>query len=158
MNKQIEQILHFVKSNGDIAESLFFYSNLNDKYKANNFSQIISPELTPNNVIWTYLTTIAHPEFVGVDSVTDEVYTIEDGYAFKLCDGFQNLPYEILLLKCFYDTDDNSVSEVFANEPEFETALAKYETWCNANGIELDKEKVYHDINGKLFERYFDKD
>ena len=157
MNKLIDNILDFIKSNPDIAQDLFFYSDLNDKYRANNFSQVISPELTPNNVIWLYLTNIAHPEFVGIDSVTDEVYTVEDGYAFKLCDGFQNLPYEILLLKCFYDTDNNTVAEVLANEPEFALALAKYEAWCKANGIELDKDKVYHDHSGKLFDKYFDK-
>lgn len=155
MNSTAKFIWDLIQKDEDIKNNLFFYSSLTSKYSSNNFSSMISSELTPKGVHWLYLTTIDHPEIIGINE--NIIYSISDGVPFKLCDGFENIPYEILLLKCFYEADNNTVEEVFDNEPEIKLVLNKYEAWCKANGIELDKDKVYHDSSGKLFTKYFEK-
>ena len=52
---------------------------------------------------------------------------------------------------------DELVQSVFDKNKDFETDLLKYEEWCRNNGINLDIQKVYHDENGNLFTKYFEK-
>jgi len=55
--------------------------------------------------------------------------------------------------------DNETVEEYFEKfeDEGYKETLKKYEQWCKKNNIELDKNKIYHDENGKLFDKYFDK-
>lgn len=71
----------------------------------------------------------------------------------------QDLPYEIIKVESRF-TKNSTVEEYFKkfSNCDFPLILKRYESWCKENNIELDKQRVYHDINGKLFDKYFEKD
>lgn len=104
---------------------------------------------------WLYECEDQSAAFIGVDN--NEVFAIDsEGYLVSVCEGIENIPYELLRLHSLYAKDE-LVQSVFDKNKDFETDLLKYEDWCKNNGIDLDVQKIYHDENGNLFTKYFDK-
>lgn len=104
---------------------------------------------------WLYECEEQSAAFIGVDN--NEVFAIDsEGYLVSICEGIENIPYELLRLHSLYAKDE-LVQSVFDKNKDFETDLLKYEEWCKNNGIDLDIQKIYHDENGNLFTQYFDK-
>lgn len=104
---------------------------------------------------WLYECEEQSAAFIGVDN--NEVFAIDsEGYLVSVCEGIENIPYELLRLHSLYAKDE-LVQSVFDKNKDFEADLLNYEKWCKTNGIALDVQKVYHDENGNLFTQYFDK-
>lgn len=104
---------------------------------------------------WLYECEEQSAAFIGVDN--NEVFAIDsEGYLVSICEGIENIPYELLRLHSLYAKDE-LVQSVFDKNKDFETDLLNYEDWCKNNGIDLDIQKIYHDENGNLFTQYFDK-
>jgi len=156
MDSQVKLILELMKQDKEIRDHLFEWSSMNDK---NDFSVYFNEENDYSHIDWIYESSQQEAALIGIGE-NDEVYAIEsEGMFFSLCNGFQNVPYEFIRIGCQY-TDHELVSEYFVKYIgiNLEPILKRYESWCKANGIELDKDKVYHDSNGKLFEKYFEKE
>lgn len=104
---------------------------------------------------WLYECEEQSAAFIGVDN--NEVFAIDsEGYLVSVCEGIENIPYELLRLHSLY-VKDELVQYVFDKNKVFEADLLKYEEWCKNNGVILDTQKVYHDENGNLFTKYFEK-
>lgn len=104
---------------------------------------------------WLYECEEQNAAFIGVDN--NEVFAIDsEGYLISVCEGIENIPYELLRLHSLYATNE-LVQSVFDKNKDFEADLLNYEEWCKTNGIALDVQKIYHDENGNLFTQYFDK-
>ena len=104
---------------------------------------------------WLYECEEQSAAFIGIDN--NEVFAVDsEGFLVSVCEGIENIPYELLRLHSLYAKDE-LVQSVFDKNKDFETDLLKYEEWCKSNGIKLDMQKVYHDENGNLFTQYFEK-
>ncbi len=104
---------------------------------------------------WIYECEEQSAAFIGIDN--NEVFAVDsEGFLVSVCEGIENIPYELLRLHSLYAKDE-LVQSVFDKNKDFETDLLKYEEWCRNNGINLDIQKVYHDENGNLFTKYFEK-
>lgn len=104
---------------------------------------------------WLYECEEQSAAFIGIDN--NEVFAVDsEGFLVSVCEGIENIPYELLRLHSLYAKDE-LVQSVFDKNKDFETDLLKYEEWCRNNGINLDIQKVYHDENGNLFTKYFEK-
>lgn len=156
MHSLTQNLLELIKTDSEIGQVLFGYSDLTEKYKANNFEKVILKEFSQGNITWLFLTDFngTLPSFVGIKPNDNAIYSWLDGGRYIVCNGLENMPYEILRFKAA-NFENETVSEVFAEEPEFAIALKKYESWCESNGIELDKDNIYHDENGMLFKKAF---
>ena len=104
---------------------------------------------------WLYECEEQSAAFIGIDN--NEVFAVDsEGFLVSVCEGIENIPYELLRLHSLYAKDE-LVQSVFDKNKDFENDLLKYEEWCKSNGINLDIQKVYHDENGNLFTKYFEK-
>ena len=104
---------------------------------------------------WLYECEEQSAAFIGIDN--SEVFAVDsEGFLVSVCEGIENIPYELLRLHSLYAKDE-LVQSVFDKNKDFENDLLKYEEWCKSNGIKLDMQKVYHDENGNLFTKYFEK-
>ena len=104
---------------------------------------------------WLYECEEQSAAFIGIDN--NEVFAVDsEGFLVSVCEGIENIPYELLRLHSLYAKDE-LVQSVFDKNKDFENDLLKYEEWCKSNGIKLDMQKVYHDENGNLFTQYFEK-
>lgn len=82
------------------------------------------------------------------------VYAIQDECELtSVCEGLENIPYE--MLRILSDSGENgSLEDIIQYNQEVMVDLLKYESWCKKNNIELDKSKIYHDENTKLFNKF----
>ena len=109
------------------------------------------------DIIWLYECSVHNLGLIGIDNDINETYAIDsDGMVTYVCKGLENIPYEILRLESCY-SDDETIQEVFDYDKDFELDFYKYEQWCKDNNIVLDQDKQYHDSNGNLFTKYFEK-
>ncbi len=107
------------------------------------------------SITWLYECKAENVCLVGFDE--ELIYAIDsEGWLVELCEGLENIPYELLRVESRY-AEDELVEDVFDYDKDFENDLLKYEEWCKSNGINLDIQKVYHDENGNLFTKYFEK-
>lgn len=119
-----------------------------------NLNQDILKET--KGIVWLYFSNEQNYSLIGVEE--ENVYALDsEGFLVDVCIGVENIPYELLRVLS-ESGDDGSVKDILQYNKEFELDLLKYEQWCKENNIELDKNKIYHDKNGFLFDKYFDKD
>ena len=104
---------------------------------------------------WLYFSNEQTYSLIGIEG--EYVYALDsEGFLIDVCIDIENIPYE--LLRVLSESGNNgSVKDILQYNKEFELDLLKYEQWCKENHIQLDKNKIYHDENGKLFDKYFDK-
>ena len=109
-----------------------------------------------SNMHWLFKTDIDNFSLVGINTLDYSVWCIDDECDFhKDCVSLQDFPYEIIKLGSFY-TEHETLSSYFKKYSgwNIKSTLARYEDWCHKNNILLDKNNVYHDENGKLFENF----
>lgn len=106
-------------------------------------------------ITWLYECKAEGIYLVGIE---DNIISAIDseGFLVSVCEGLENIPYEILRVESLY-AEDELVQDVFDYDKDFQDDLLKYEEWCRNNAITLDIQKAYHDENGNLFKQYFDK-
>lgn len=106
-------------------------------------------------ITWLYECDEQSAAFIGIED--NEVFAIDsEGYLVSICEGLENIPYELIRIDTLY-CEDELVEDFFKYNKDFETDLLKYEEWCKNNNVILDIQKVYHDNYGNLFKQYFDK-
>lgn len=154
----IEKILNLIKTNKIIAENLFMYAGFPEDIKLYTGYEEDNHDYA--NIKWLFKTHHQNLTFVGINLLYNTIWTIDDeGDFHQDCDSLQDLPYEIIRIDCAA-TENETVEDYFNKykEYDFKGTLQSYEQWCKNNNIELDKNKIYHDENGVLFDKYFDKD
>lgn len=106
-------------------------------------------------ITWLYECEEQSAAFIGIWD--NEVYAIDsEGYLVSVCEGLENIPYELIRIDSLY-CEDELVEDFFRYNKDFEIDLLEYEKWCKNNHVILDVQKIYHDSNGNLFKQYFDK-
>lgn len=157
MNSETLKIIDLLKKDAEIFQVLFKFSSWFDKkrdlplYINNSNKELVE------DTEWIYVSSSQKFTLIGVVKIKGKllVQAIDDQ-----CDyagwihGFKNIPYEFLRRRMFYE--DESTELVLNNNPHFYNILKRYEQFCEDNHIYLDEEKVYHDNNGKLFNKYFE--
>lgn len=154
MNQLNNKIWNLIQSNKEYQENLFLFSS-----KQGDFSIFINEENNYEDINWLYISDLQSAKLVGIDIKTNEIYAIDDeGFLVEVCNGLENIPYEFIRRECSF-TNDETVNDYFEKYKDYnyKETLEKYEEYCKDNNIALDKDNVYHDGNGKLFEKYFDK-
>ena len=107
------------------------------------------------DIFWLYFSNEQNYSLIGVEK--ENIYALDsEGFLVDICIGIENIPYELLRVLS-ESGDDGSVKDILQYNQEFELDLLKYEKWCKENNIILDKNRIYHDENGKLFDKYFNK-
>jgi hypothetical protein len=139
--KQFKNAFKFYKN--VTQESLDLYLNSETKQKY-------------SKITWLYESSSENFCLIGIQNNVISAIDSE-GCLVGVCDGIENIPYELLREESKY-ADDELVQDVFNCDIELQKDFFSYESWCKENDIELDKQRVYHDLNGKLFEKYFEKD
>ena len=156
--KNYEKIIELIKEDKEITENLFMFQEFREDVSLWTGEDEDNFDYT--NIKWLFITYQENLTLVGVNIKDETIWCIDDeGDFHQDCDALENLPYELIRVECKFTNDKTSKSyfEKFKDEGYKET-LEKYEQWCNENNIELDKNKIYHDGNGKLFDKYFYKD
>lgn len=151
----LAKILNLIKNQQNIAEELFLFSTFPE-----DVSLWIEPprdQADYSNIKWLFVTYQQNHALIGINTLDDTIWSIDDEGEFHYaCNTLQDLPYELLRLECAF-TDNGTVKAYFLKEIGYEDTLRQYEIWCHENAIELDKEKIYHDMDGQLFEKSFDR-
>lgn len=155
MDAEDKKIWDYVQSNPFIAQHLFFYDPNDNNLDGVFFDDLDEYGEHKENFLstnWLYYLHFTDSYFIalGVDSGSSAVGIDNEGQFRGICGIFSNLPYALLELGC-YNMFSRSVLEYFQKNPEFKQALELYESWCQSEGIVLDKWKEYHDENGYLF-------
>ena len=151
----IEKILKLIQEDQKIGFYLFEFSEIKDDVSL--WTGIDEDNFDYTNIRWLFITDHANLSLVGVNKTDNTIWCIDDeGDFHQDCDALQNLPYEILKIESYY-TENRDVPSYYKKYPEYYTTLLRYEQWCAENNIELDKNNIYHDSNGNLFTKYFEK-
>lgn len=153
----IEKIINLIKEDKPIAENLFlFYEFSKDVALWTGLEQ---DNEDYSNIKWLFITEQQNHNLIGLNVLDDSIWAIDDeGNFHNACETLQDLPYEILRLECAF-TDHGTVEDYFEKYKDegYQETLQRYEQWCKNHGIELDKNKIYHDDNGQLFTKSFSK-
>ncbi len=153
--KNYEKIIKLIKENKEIAENLFMFQEFREDVSL--WTDPPRNGISFDNMKWLFVTYHSNYTLVGINIKDDSIWCIDDeGDFHQDCDVLENLPYEIIRNKSGY-MDNETVEEYFEKfkDEGYKETLLKYEKWCKENNIELDKNKIYHDENGKLFDKYF---
>lgn len=147
-----EKIMDLIKGDKEIAEALFLFFEFPE-----DISIWTGDDEYPC-IDWLFVTQQEQLSLIGIDQKNKAVYCIDDeGEFHKACNSLQDIPYEIIRIESSYSK--NKLVLNYVNKyPNFLSILSKYEAWCKENGIELDKNNIYHDTEGKLFTHYFEKE
>ena len=152
----IEKIIQLIKTDKEIANYLFlFYSFPED---VTLWTGLDEDSFDYTNIKWLFITEHPHLTLIGVNTIDNTVWCIDDeGDFHQDCDALENLPYEIIRVECSF-TEHETVEDYFEKYKDegLDKILWRYEDWCRHNGIELDKNKIYHYNDGKLFNKSFD--
>lgn len=146
------------KINLDIIKKFPYVFEYRKDFNNSDYKNFFNKEMIENckGIDWIYWSNEQGYMIIGIEDYN--VYALDsEGFLVDVCIGIENIPYELLRVLS-ESGDDGSVKDILQYNKEFELELLKYEQWCKENNIELDKNKIYHDENGKLFDRYFDKD
>ena len=135
-------------------KEIFFYER---DFESSDIKKFFNKEMISNtkNIKWLYWSNEQTYGLIGTDN--NLVSAIQDeGELTDVCEGLENIPYEFLRILSFYHTknllDDGSIQI-----KNLLLQIQEYEVWCAENKIELDKNKIYHNENGKLFTHYFER-
>lgn len=153
----IEKIIKLIQEDKQIGSLLFQFAEIREDVKL--WTGEDEDHFDYTNIQWLFITDHPNLTLVGVNTLDNTIWCIDDeGDFHQDCDSLQNLPYEMLRGDCSY-TDNETVAEYFEKYKEegYKESLERYEKWCIENNIELDKNNIYHDSNGNLFTKYFDK-
>ena len=111
------------------------------------------------NIQWLFSTGDPLFSLIGVNTLTQKIWAIDnEGEFFETLNCLQDIPYDIIRNNCYY-TDSETTEEYFEQHSaqQYRETLQEYEKWCQNNAIELDKDKIYHNNDGQLFSKYFQK-
>ena len=110
-----------------------------------------------NGIQWLYWSEEQTYGVIGIDEDGNVSALQDEGELTDVCEGIENIPYEMLRVLSFSNKNKilNDGSTYVQN---LLSKIKEYELWCKENNIELDKQRVYHDKNRKLFDKYFEKD
>lgn len=154
------KLTKLIESNKNIAEKLFYFSSWIDSKKDTSlFITDENKELTEGTE-WIYQSSLQSFMLIGIFEWDGNVFAhaIDDQADYAGCiNAFQDIPYEMIRRECYY-TKDKSVNSYFEKNSDVENLLKEYEKYCHEHNIIIDKENVYHDENGSMFEKYFDLD
>lgn len=150
--KNYEKIIKLIKEDKEIAENLFLF---------NKFPKDVSlwtgedeDNFDYTNIKWLFVTYQENLTLIGVNVIDEKIWCIDnEGDFHQDCDALENLPYKILSIESQY-TKNEDVKSYYEKYPKYYSLLLKYEKWCKENHIQLDKNKIYHDENGKLFDNF----
>lgn len=158
MNKILETNgCNMNKINLDIIKQFKEVFSYEKDFQQSDYDNFFNEEMIANckGITWLYW---SEEQDYGLIGYEDEmVYALKDeGELTDVCEGLENIPYEMLRVLSFYSknyilNDDSKYVQKLLSD------IYEYESWCKENGIELDKQKVYHDEHGKLFTHYFEK-
>lgn len=138
--KQFPILFKYVKNVNEKDLDIYLSKENQNKYKQIN---------------WLYVSIEDYACLIGLNG--NSVCAIDsEGILRSVCEEFQNIPYEFLRKNSQY-TDNETLNELFEEENGLEESLINYEDFCKENNIILDKQGIYHDKNGKLFDKYFSK-
>lgn len=147
----VEKVIKIIQNDKDIAEKLFLFSEFPQDVK------LWTGENQYPNIKWLFSTYQENVALIGINVIDESIWCIDDeGYFHQDCDALENLPYEILRIESYY-TQNETIEDYYKKVKGYKETLEKYEQWCKENNIELDKNKIYHDENGKLFNKSFSK-
>lgn len=155
--KNYEKIIELIKENKEIAENLFMFQEFREDVSL--WTVLPRNGINFDNMKWLFVTYHSNYTLVGINIKDGTIWCIDDeGDFHQDCDALENLPYEIIRNKSGY-MDNQTVKEYFEKfkEEGYKETLERYEQWCKENNIKLDKQGIYHDKNGILFDKYFDK-
>ena len=127
------------------------------EFEKKEIKRFLNPDILKETqgILWLYFSNEQNYSLIGVEK--ENVYALDsEGFFVDVCIGIENIPYELLRVLS-ESGDDGSVKDILQYFQEFELDLLKYEKWCKENNIILDKNRIYHDENGKLFDKYFNK-
>ena len=154
--KNYEKIIKLIKEDKEIAENLFYFQEFREDVSL--WTDPPRDGVNYSNMEWLFVTDQENFSLIGVNIIDETIWCIDDeGDFHQDCDALENLPYEIIRVECKFTKNKTSTSyfEKFKEEGYKET-LERYEQWCKNNNIQLDKNKIYHDESGKLFDKYFE--
>lgn len=152
------KLTKLIESNKNIAEKLFYFSSWIDSKKEISLFITDGNQELVEGTEWIYQSFLQSFMLVGVFEWEGKIlaHAIDDQTDYSgSINSFQDIPYEIIRRECYY-TKDKSVKSYFEKNPDVEKLLKEYEKYCNEQNIQIDKEKVYHDNNDKLFNKYFE--
>jgi hypothetical protein len=127
------------------------------EFEKKDIKRFLNPDILKDtqDIFWLYFSNEQNYSLIGVEK--ENVYALDsEGFLVDICIGIENIPYELLRVLS-ESGDDGSVKDILQYNQEFELDLLKYEKWCKENNIILDKNRIYHNENGKLFDKYFNK-
>ena len=127
------------------------------EFEKKDIKRFLNPDILKETqgILWLYFSNEQNYSLIGVEK--ENVYALDsEGFLVDICIGIENIPYELLRVLS-ESGDDGSVKDILQYNQEFELDLLKYEKWCKENNIILDKNRIYHNENGKLFDKYFNK-
>lgn len=126
-------------------------------FQQSDYNNFFNEEMIENckDIEWIYWSNEQEYCLIGIEGCS--IYAIKDeGELAEVCEGLENIPYELLRVLSESGTD-GSVKDILQYNKDIEFDLSIYEKWCKENYIELDKNHIYHNENGELFTHYFDK-
>ena len=145
------------KINLDVIKQFPNAFSYNKDFQDTDIDKFFNEDMIENckGIEWLYWSNEQTYCLIGFQDNT--VYAIQDeGELTGVCEGLENIPYE--MLRILSDSGENgSLEDILQYNQEVMVDLLKYESWWKQNKIELDKQKIYHDENGKLFAHYFEK-
>ena len=127
------------------------------EFEKKDIKRFLNPDILKETqgILWLYFSNEQNYSLIGVEK--ENIYALDsEGFLVDVCIGIENIPYELLRVLS-ESGDDGSVKDILQYNQEFELDLLKYEKWCKENNIILDKNRIYHNENGKLFDKYFNK-
>lgn len=145
------------KINLDIIKKFPYAFSYKKEFQLSDYDNFFNDDMIENckGITWLYWSNEQAYCIIGVED--NSVYAIKDeGELTDVCEGLENIPYE--LLRILSDSGDNgSLDDILKYNDDILKDLLKYEYFCRNNNIKLDINNIYHNQNGKLFTKYFEK-
>ena len=160
MISDTDKIVQLIRNNELIAKKLFYFSSWIDSEKDTSLFITDENKELVEETEWIYQSSLQSFMLIGIFEWEKKVLThaIDDQTNYAGCiNAFQDIPYEIIRRECYY-TKDKSVKSYFQKNPDVEKLLKEYKKYCCEKNVQIDKEKIYHDKNGKIFSEYFELD
>ena len=150
--KNYEKIIQLIKEDKEIAENLFYFQEFRDDVSLWKGEDEDNYDYT--NIEWLFITYQENLTLIGINLVDETIWCIDnEGDFHQDCDALENLPYKILSIESQY-TKNEDVKSYYEKYPKYSSLLLKYEQWCKENNIQLDINKIYHDNDGNLFDKF----
>lgn len=147
-----------MKVNLDIIRKFPFAFSYDKDFQPSDYDNFFNEDMIENckRITWLYWSNEQTYGIIGVYEDGTVSALQDEGELTDVCEGLENIPYE--LLRILSDSGkDSSLADILNYNQDVWLDLLKYEQWCKENNIELDKQRVYHDEQGKLFTHYFER-